>query len=92
MNSAAKGRRQEHRSAALLEAAGYDVTRAAASKGVWDLIGISGAGLVLVQVKSSEWPRAAEMETLRDYPAPACAQKLVHRWRPRARRPDVREL
>lgn len=37
MNTAAKGRRAEHRSRALLEAAGYTVIRAAASKGDWDL-------------------------------------------------------
>jgi Holliday junction resolvase len=41
MNAKAKGNRNEHRSKALLEAAGYAVTRAGASLGVWDLIGIS---------------------------------------------------
>src|SRR5262245_1538557 len=33
-----KGTRNEHRSRLLLEAAGYAVTRAAASLGAWDLI------------------------------------------------------
>lgn len=36
MNTAAKGRRNEHRSRALLEAAGYAVTRAAGSMGIWE--------------------------------------------------------
>jgi hypothetical protein len=35
MNAKAKGTRTEHRSKALLEAAGYAVTRAGASLGVW---------------------------------------------------------
>lgn len=92
MNSAAKGRHQEHRSAAILEAAGYRVMRSAASKGEWDLIGVSSADVVLVQVKTRDWPGGAEMETLRDYPAPPLVRKLVHRWRAYQRQPDVREI
>jgi 5-methylcytosine-specific restriction endonuclease McrA len=38
VNSKRKGTRNEHRSRLLLEAAGYAVTRAAGSLGVWDLI------------------------------------------------------
>src|SRR5262245_29150288 len=38
MNTAAKGRTREHRSRQILEAAGYQVTRAAGSLGDWDLI------------------------------------------------------
>jgi Holliday junction resolvase len=37
MNANAKGTRNEHRSMRLLEAAGYAVTRAAASLDAWDL-------------------------------------------------------
>jgi Holliday junction resolvase len=40
MNTAGKGARNERRSMALLEAAGYQCTRAAASLGAWDIIGI----------------------------------------------------
>ena len=36
MNAKAKGTRNEHRSMHLLEAAGYVVTRAAASLGAWE--------------------------------------------------------
>ena len=51
MNCKRKGTRNEHRSAEILEAAGYRVTRAAASLGAWDLIGVSGNDFVLVQVR-----------------------------------------
>lgn len=92
MNAKAKGTRNEHRSLAVLEAAGYACTRAAASLGAWDIIGIGSADVVLVQVKTRDWPGAAEMETLRLFAAPANARKLVHRWRDRQRLPDVRGL
>lgn len=92
MSAKAKGTRNEHRSARLLEAAGYAVTRAAASLGAWDLVGVSSTEVVLCQVKTRDWPGLAEMETLREFAAPPCARKLVHRWRHRQRQPDVREL
>jgi Holliday junction resolvase len=42
MNAKAKGSRNERRSIRLLEAAGYACTRAAASLGAWDIIGVPG--------------------------------------------------
>ncbi len=87
-----KGARQERRSAALLEAGGYRTTRSAGSLGQWDLIGISSTDVVLVQVKTRDWPGAAETAALRDFPAPPNCRKLVHRWRDWQRVPDVREL
>jgi Holliday junction resolvase len=87
-----KGARNERRSMALLEAAGYRCTRAAASLGAWDVIGIGKTDIVLVQVKTRDWPNAAEMELLREFPAPANARKLIHRWRDGQRLPDVREV
>jgi Holliday junction resolvase len=92
VNAKAKGSRNERRSRALLESAGYAVTRAAASLGVWDLVGIGSTDVVLVQVKSRDWPSSVEMEALQLFPAPSNARKLVHRWRERERLPDVREL
>ena len=76
----------------LLEAAGYSVTRSGASLGAWDVIGISGTDIVLVQVKSRDWPGSVEMEVLKNFQAPPNAKKLVHRWRDFARLPDVKEL
>ena len=92
MNAKAKGSRNEHRTMQLLEASGYACTRAAASLGIFDVIGISATDFVAVQVKSNEWPRGEEMETLRGFRVPANCRKLIHRWRDRARLPDVKEL
>lgn len=79
MNAKRKGTCNEHRSKAILEAAGYAVCRAAASLGGWDLIGVSATDVILCQVKTRDWPGSVEMETLRSFPAPANCKKLVHR-------------
>lgn len=92
MSSKAKGTRREHRSRALLEAAGYTVVRAAGSHGAFDLVGFSRIDVVLVQVKSRDWPGSVETEALEAFPAPTNARKLIHRWRDRVRAPDVREV
>lgn len=92
MNAKAKGTRNEHRSRLVLEAAGYRVTRAAASLGEWDLIGVGAVDVVLVQVKTRDWPGSAERQALAAFPAPPNTRKLLHRWRPRRRAPDVQEL
>lgn len=92
MNAKAKGTRNEHRSILLLEAAGYHCTRAAASLGAWDIIAIGSTDVVLVQMKTRDWPGTAEMETLREFPVPPQCRKLIHRWRERQRLPDVKEL
>ena len=92
MNAKAKGTRNEHRSMRLLEAAGYRCTRSAASLGEWDIVAIGPRDVVLVQVKTRDWPGSVEMETLREFTAPPMTRKLVHRWRNHQRLPDVREL
>lgn len=92
MNAKAKGTRNEHRGIRLLEAAGYACCRSAASLGARDIVGVSSRGVVLVQVKTRDWPGAAEMETLALFRTQANCRKLVHRWRDRQRTPDVREL
>jgi len=92
MNAKGKGTRNEHRSMVLLEAAGYHCSRSAASLGVWDIVGIGASDFVLVQVKTRDWPGTAELETLKEFRAPANYKKLIHRWRDRVRLPDVKEL
>ena len=92
MSAKAKGTRNEHRSIRLLESTGYQCTRAAASLGAWDIVGIGSTDVVLVQVKTRDWPGSVEMETLRGFVAPANCRKLVHRWRDRQRLPDTKEL
>lgn len=76
----------------LLEAAGYRCTRSGASLGVFDIIGVGSSDMVLVQVKTRDWPGAMETEAISEFPAPANTRKLVHRWRARQRMPDVREV
>jgi Holliday junction resolvase len=92
MSAKSKGTRNEHRSMAILEASGYATTRAAASLGVWDIIGIGATDIVLCQCKTRDWPGSVEMETLKLFRCPPNAKKLVHRWRDRQRLPDVKEL
>ena len=92
MKTKRKGNRNEHRTMALLEAAGYSCTRSGGSLGVFDVVGIGSTDLVLVQVKSNEWPRSDEMEQLRLFAVPANCRRLIHRWRDRVRLPDVKEL
>jgi Holliday junction resolvase len=91
-NAKAKGSRNERRSMALLEAAGYVCTKAGGSLGAWDVIGIGTNDFVLVQVKSNAWPGSVEMETLQLFRVPKNCKKLVHRWRDMKRAPDVREV
>jgi Holliday junction resolvase len=87
-----KGTRNEHRTMALLEAAGYSCTRAAGSLGLFDVIGIGSADIVLVQVKTRDWPGSVEMERLKNFLCPPNCRLLIHRWRDRVRIPDVKEL
>jgi hypothetical protein len=92
MNAKRKGTRNEHRSMGVLEAAGYRCTRSAASLGEWDIVAIGSSDVVLLQVKTGRWPGAAEMECLELFVVPPGVRKLVHRWMPRRRLPDVREV
>lgn len=92
MNTKAKGNRNEHRSIHVLEASGYLCTRSAASLGMWDIIGIGSTDVVLVQVKTRDWPGSAEAEGLESFITPPNCRKLIHRWRDRQRLPDVKEL
>lgn len=92
MNTKAKGSRNERRSMKLLEAAGYRCTKAAASLGAWDIIGVGSNDFVLVQVKTNCWPGSVEMETMRGFPVPPNAKRIIHRWLDRKRMPDTKEI
>lgn len=76
MNSKRKGNRNELRTMRLLEAAGYQCSRAAASLGTWDAIRISPADIVLVRVKTREWPGGIEMEEF----GSSAAQVIAGTW------------
>ena len=92
MSPRAKGTRNEQRSIALLERAGYYCVRSHLSQGVFDIVGIGATDIVLVQVKTTNWPYSAEMEALRAFQAPPNTKKLCHRYRDRIDLPDVREV
>ena len=92
MNAKAKGSRNERKTIKLLEATGYACMKAGASLGVFDVIGISSADMVCVQVKSNRWPSSAEMETIALFPVPPNCRKLVHVWLDRQATPKVREI
>jgi Holliday junction resolvase len=81
VNTARKGRRAEHRARHALEAAGYTVIRAAASKGMADLVAWNGDHVRLVSVKAggryvSKWDRAA----LLTMPRPAGVSVEIWRY------------
>lgn len=92
INAKAKGARAERRSIELLESQGYACTRAAASLGVFDIIAIGEVFILLVQVKSNRWPSSAEMEAIRQFPAPPNARKVIHRWNDYQREPHIKDL
>jgi Holliday junction resolvase len=92
MNTKAKGSRNEKKTIRLLEASGYQCTKAAASLGTFDIWAISSTDVALVQVKSNRWPGSMEMDQIKAFPAPPNARKLVHRWDDHKRIPMVKEL
>lgn len=93
MNTAHKGRRAEHRARALLEAAGFSVCRAAASKGPADLIAWDATTIRFVSVKSgSKYASAVERAALQGLPRPTNSTVEVWRFPDRCQTPLVEIL
>jgi Holliday junction resolvase len=93
MNTSKKGARAEHRARALLESTGYQVLRAAGSKGVADLVAWDAVSLRIVSVKSgTQYATAIEREALRNLPRPANATIEVWRFPDRCRAPLIERL
>jgi Holliday junction resolvase len=93
VNGARKGRRAEHRARDLLLAEGYQVTRAAGSKGVVDLIAWNGDAIRFLSIKSgTKYASAIERAALAALPRPACASVEVWRFPDRARAPRIERL
>ena len=92
MKTKRKGNQREHKTMALLEAAGYRCVRSGGSLGEWDVVGIGPQGVVLVQVKSSRNPGTLEMAALRESCPWPHVTRLVHVWKNWARTPMVTEL
>ena len=91
-NNYAKGRNNEIRSRKWLEGRGYVVIRAAGSKGMWDLVGISKSGMIVIQVKTNRWPSPAERLTMMEFSCPRNCFRLIHRWDDRKRKPRIMEV
>ena len=89
VNTARKGRRAEHRARALLEAAGYTVVRAAASKGVCDLVAWNATSIRFVSVKCNGYASAAEREALQHLPRPASSSIEIWRFPDHCRVPLI---
>jgi Holliday junction resolvase len=90
MNTATKGRRAEHRARKLLEAAGFEVCRAAGSKGPADLVAWDAVSIRFVSVKSgTKYASAAEREALQLLMRPANASVEIWRFPDRCRSPAI---
>lgn len=93
MITAHKGRRAEHRARRLLESAGYEVTRAAGSKGPADLIAWNTTAIRFISVKcGTKYLSAIEREALRVMPRPANASIECWRFPDRCREPLIEVL
>lgn len=93
----AKGTRAEWKSRDYLEALGFRVLRFAGSLSEWDLIAFNKdpkdrlrPAILLIQVKTTRWPSRNEISAMHNFPAPANCEKVIHRWGPYSREPEVR--
>ena len=91
-NRGAKGRRAEWRSRDWLQSQGYEVVRAAGSKGAFDLVAWNDEEILLVNVKCNCWAPPMERLAMSGTVAPPNARRVMHRWDDRARAPRVQEL
>lgn len=90
--SKAKGRRYERKAQAILEAAGYAVTIAAASLGCFDLVAVGPKDVRLVQVKGGIRPYCSpgEREAIQLLPVPSCCcSKELWKFQKFARAPQI---
>jgi Archaeal holliday junction resolvase (hjc) len=91
--SKAKGTRNEHKAMRILEAAGYHVTRAAGSLGMFDVVAINSQGMRLIQVKTNRDASPVERETIALFNGlPANATKEVWIFRDYAREPLIKTI
>ena len=77
----------------ILEAAGYHVTRAAGSLGMFDVVAINSQGMRLIQVKTNRDASPVERETIALFDGlPANATKEVWIFRDYAREPLIKTI
>lgn len=90
MSNYSKGRAFEYRAQKLLEAAGYQTTRAAGSKGVVDVVAYGCGPVRLISIKSNGvYVSAVEREALQRVKANTLAQVEIWRFMPRKRDPLI---
>jgi len=94
VNTKAKGTRTEHKVIKLIEAAGYQCIRSAASLGPFDVVATNRLGMRCIQVKCNAWPGPEEREDLRMAARRLPANALVEcwRWNDNAREPIIKQL
>lgn len=94
MNTKAKGNRLEYKTIRLLESAGYQCMRSAASLGPFDVIATYPLGIRCIQVKANAWPGPVERESLRAAAANLPPNALVEcwRWDDYATHPQIKRL
>lgn len=80
------------RSAAIVQAAGYQLVPLQHAIGPWALLGVCSQGLLLVSVVRDAWP--STMGALWGHPAsfPVNTRRLIHRWEPDAALPEALSL
>ena len=92
MNHAAKGARVERKCMKLLEALGYEVTRAAGSHGLWDLIATHPTHTRYIQVKANRPPGSVEREGLVGFRCPPACSREIWVWEDHAHLPSIEVL
>ena len=68
------------RSAAIVQAAGYQLVPISRPIGPWAILAVSGHGLLLVSVVRDTWP--STLGAVWGHPAgwPVFTRRLIHRW------------
>ncbi len=87
-----KGYRNEQKSIRILESCGYEVIRAGASRGHWDLVALNSQETRLIQVKSNRDISNTEKEILRKLKYPVYASKELWIWLDHKREPIIELL
>jgi len=85
-----KGRRAEHRAMAICAAAGFEASRAAGSKGAFDVIAWNGVQIRFLNIKSgTKYVSALEREQMQAVPVPPNATKEIWRFPDRCQQPLI---
>jgi len=94
INAKAKGARLERKTIKMLQSAGYQCIRSAASLGPFDIVAMNHLGIRCIQIKANDWPRPGEREDLRAAAIglPPNARIECWRWNDGDRKPIIKLL